>query len=82
MLPRLGATYDIELLVTSKTQSEYQTDEYFELELPVAPAIMVGDEVATEGSDISEEKLEACICRSLGLPEPEKKGFLGRFFKK
>lgn len=82
MLPRLGATYEIELVVTSMPQSEYQTDEYFELELPVAPAIMVGDEVVTEGSDISEEKLEVCICKNLGLPEPEKKGFLGRFFKK
>jgi hypothetical protein len=82
MLPRLGATYNIELVVTSKPQSEYQTDEYFELELPVAPAIMVGDEVVTEGSDISEEKLEACICKNLGLPEPERKSFLGRFFKK
>ena len=67
MLPRLGATYEIELEITSQPRAAYQTDEYFELELPLAPAVMVGDEVATEGSDIAEDKLEACIRRHLGL---------------
>jgi hypothetical protein len=37
------------------------TDEYFELDLPVAPAIMVGDEIVVEGTDISKRKLEAAI---------------------
>ncbi|MBP9943544.1 MAG: hypothetical protein KBF11_03220 [Desulfomicrobium sp.] len=69
MLPRLGATYEIELEITSQPRAAYQTDEYFELELPLAPAVMVGDEVATEGSDIAEDKLEACIRRHLGLSE-------------
>ncbi|ACU90029.1 hypothetical protein Dbac_1940 [Desulfomicrobium baculatum DSM 4028] len=70
MLPRLGANYEIELEVTSQPRAAYQTDEYFELELPLAPAVMVGDEVATEGSDIAEDKLEACIRRHLGLSDP------------
>jgi hypothetical protein len=78
MMPRLGAKYAIEVQVVSKPVAAYQTDEYFELDLPAAPAVMVGDEIVAEGSDVSEEKLEACICRQLGLPEPEKKGFLGR----
>jgi hypothetical protein len=43
------------------------TDEYFELDLPVAPAVMVGDEIVAEGTDVSEEKLEAVICKHLGL---------------
>ena len=70
MLPRLGATYEIELEIASQPRAAYQTDEYFELELPLAPAVMVGDEVATEGSDIAEDKLEACIRRHLGLSKP------------
>jgi len=84
MMPRLGEKYkDIEIQVTSKPITEYQTDEYFELDLPVAPAIMVGDEIAVEGSNISQDKVEAAICRHLGLPEPEpqKKGILDRFLE-
>jgi hypothetical protein len=84
MMPRLGEKYkSIEIEVTSKSPSHYQTDEYFELELPVAPAIMVGEEIVVEGSNISQDKVEAFICRHLGLPEPEvrKRGILDRLFK-
>ena len=83
-MPRLGEKYDIEIEITSKPPAEYNTDEYFELDLPVAPAIMIGEEILTEGSDISDEKIEAAICKSLGLPPPElkKKGVLGRLLKK
>lgn len=82
MMPRLGDKYDIETEVISKPRAEFNTDEYFALDLPVAPAVMVGDEIVVEGSDIAEEKLEAAICRHLGLPEPEppKKGIVGKLF--
>lgn len=82
MMPRLGATYPIEIEVTAKPIADYQTDEYFELDLPVAPAVMVGDEIVVEGSGISEEKLEAAICRHLGMPEPaaRKKDIMGKLF--
>ncbi len=81
-MPRLGAKYQIEIETISKPKQEYQTDEYFELDLPAAPAVMVGDEILVEGSDVPEDKLEATICRHLGLPapEPKKKGILGRLF--
>jgi hypothetical protein len=84
MLPRLGQKYPLEIEITSKPIAEYQTDEYFELDLPAAPAIMVGEEIVVEGTDVEEHKLETVICRHLGLPEPEprKKGFLGRLFGK
>jgi hypothetical protein len=85
MMPSLGAKYkDIEVEVISKPVAEYQCDEYFELELPVAPAVMVGDEIVVEGSNVAQEKVEAVICRCLGLPEPEpeKKGIMGRLFGK
>ena len=82
-MPRLGQKYEIEIETISKPNAEYQTDEYFELDLPVAPAVMVGEEIVVEGSDVSEEELEAVICRHLGLPPPEsrKKGVIGRLFK-
>jgi hypothetical protein len=82
MMPRLGEKYkNIEVEVISKPIAEYQTDEYFELDLPVAPAIMVGDEIVVEGSNISQDRVEAVICRCLGLPqsEPAKKGIFNRF---
>jgi hypothetical protein len=81
MMPRLGKKYDIEIETMSKPKAEYITDEYFELDLPVAPAVMVGEEIVVEGSDVSEDKLEGAICKQLGLPppEPQKKGVLSRF---
>jgi hypothetical protein len=85
MMPRLGKKYkDIEIEVISKPIAEFQNDEYFELELPVAPAIMVNDEIVVEGSNISEDKVEKVICRCLGMPKPEseEKGILSRFFRK
>jgi hypothetical protein len=84
MMPRLGGKYKIEVEVISKPNAEYQCDEYFELELPVAPAIMVGEEIVVEGSNVSEDKLESVICRHLGLPEPEqqKKRILGKLLGK
>ena len=84
MMPGLGSKYQIEIKVTSKPNGEYITDEYFALDLPVAPAVMVGEEIVVEGTDVSDYVLESCICRHLGLPEPEppKKGMLGRLLGK
>ena len=65
MMPRLGAKFDIEIESIEKPKDEYMTDEYFELDLPVAPAVMVGDEIVVEGTDISKRKLEAAIRASL-----------------
>lgn len=82
MMPSLGAKYAIDIDVTSKPNADYLTDEYFALDLPVAPAVMVGDDIVVEGADVSEHQLAACICRHLGLPDPEppKKGIMNRFF--
>ena len=84
MMPRLGEKYAIDIEATSRPKAQYQTDEYFELDLPVAPAVMVGDEIVVEGSDVPDNKVEACICRQLGLPEPQpsKKGIVNRLFKR
>lgn len=85
MMPRLGEKYkDIEIEVTSKPKAEYQNDDYFALDLPVAPAVMVGEEIVVEGANIAQDKVEMIICRHLGLPEPEpeKKGIFGRLLGK
>ena len=83
-MPGLGEKYDIEIETISKPREEFNTDEYFELDLPVAPAVMVGEEIVVEGSDVSDEKLESVICKHLGLPppEPQKRGILGRILKR
>ena len=83
-MPGLAAKYDIELETISKPKAAYMTDEYFELDLPVAPAVMVGEEIIVEGSDISDIALEKAICRHLGLPEPvgSKQDFVRRLFKR
>jgi hypothetical protein len=83
MMPRLGQKYQIECEVISKPIAEYQTDEYFELDLPAAPAVMVGEEIVVEGADVDEYLLETLICQHLELPPPEevRKGLLRRFFR-
>ena len=81
MLPRLGGKYELEIEKTSKPKAEYHTDAYYALDLPVAPAMMVADEIVVEGKDIDEEELEGAIRRHLGLaelPPTEKKGLLNR----
>jgi hypothetical protein len=83
-MPRLGKKYDVEIEVISKPRAEYRAPDYLKQELPAAPAIMVGDEIVVAGSDISEDELEAVICRHLGrpAPKPRKKGIMDRFFNR
>jgi len=47
--------------------------EYMKLGLPMAPAVMVGDEIIVQGCEVAEEKVEAAICRQLNLAEPRPK---------
>jgi hypothetical protein len=50
----------------SKSRDEYQSEAYRASGQPVAPAVMVEDEVAGQGPAISEEKLEEKIRHHLG----------------
>jgi hypothetical protein len=65
MMPWLGAKYDIDIETIAKPKADYMTDEYFELDLPVAPAVMVGDEIVAERSDVSAEEIESAIRKYL-----------------
>ena len=60
-MPRLGKKFQIDIETIEKPKDDYMTDEYFELDLPVAPAVMVGDEIVVEGTDVSKSKLEKVI---------------------
>ena len=83
MIPVLGEKYEIEIETIAKPKEDYMTDEYFELDLPVAPAVMVGDEILVEGTDVSEDKLEETICRHLGIEKPlKKKSILNRLVRR
>ena len=81
-MPGLGEKYEIKIETISKPNTAYITDEYFELELPVAPAVMVGDEIVVEGSDIGQFDVETEICKQLDLPlpKPKKEGFFKKLF--
>lgn len=83
MIPVLESKYAVDIEIMSKPKADYLTDDYFELDLPVAPAVMVADEIVVEGADVDQHPLESAICRHLGLPEPAavKKGLVARLLK-
>ncbi len=70
-MPRLGEKYKITVESVSKSREEYRSDAYKASGLPVAPAVMVEDEIAAQGPEITMAKIEAVIRRQLGLPALE-----------
>ena len=64
----MGQKYAIDVEVIAKSREAYQAEAYVASGLPAAPAVMVDDEVAGQGPEISEEKLEEVIRRHLRLP--------------
>jgi len=71
IMPRLGQKYDLDVETMAKSREEYQSEAYRSLGLPPAPAVMVEDEMAGHGPEISEERVEAVIRRQLELPPLE-----------
>ena len=72
MIPRLGEKYKSAVVIEmiSKARQKYRDIEYMKLGLPIAPAVMVGDELIVQGCETAEEKVEAAICRQLNLAVP------------
>lgn len=66
MIPGLGEKYGIEVEVISKPREEYASEAYSKLGLPVAPAIMIGEEVLVEKADISMDALGSAIQKQTG----------------
>ena len=60
MMPGLGAKYAMRLKPLRNSKADYLTDEYFELDLPVAPAVMVGEDILIEGTDIRFKPCNPC----------------------
>ncbi len=65
MLPGLEEKYSLEVETLSKTKEEYRTAEHLASGLPLAPALMVADEVLVQGCTIKWETLESAILRHL-----------------
>jgi hypothetical protein len=75
MIPRLGEKYRsvVEIETISKPRQEFRDIEYMKLGMPMAPAVMVGDEIIVQGCEAADEKVEAAICRQMNLAEPPPK---------
>lgn len=67
-MPRLGEKYEIEVEAVFRSREEYQSDAHRAAGLPAAPAVLVEEELAAQGPEITAEKIEAVIRRHLGLP--------------
>jgi hypothetical protein len=72
MIPRLGGKYKsvVEIETISKPRQGFRDIEYMKLGMPMAPAVMVGDEIIVQGCEAAEEKVDAAIRRQLNLAEP------------
>ena len=57
--------YTLKIETVSKTRDAYRTAEYQATGLPVAPAVLLNDELLVQGAPISEKELESAICRHL-----------------
>lgn len=66
MMSGLDKKYPVQINVVSKPFSEYRNLKYQESKLPVAPAIMIGQEVLVQGQDIQQHDLEKAIRARLG----------------
>ena len=67
MLPRMEEKYTLEIKTVSKPRDAYRTAEYQATGLPVAPAVLLNDELLVQGAPISAEELELAICRHLTI---------------
>ena len=64
----MGEKYETEVETVSRYREEYQGEAYKAAGRPAAPAVMVDNEVAAQGPEITAEKLEAVIRRHLEMP--------------
>ena len=64
---RLSVDCRIDIETTSKPFAEFRTDEWTDTGLSRAPAIMVGEEVVAEGSDVAKDKVVGEFRKQLGM---------------
>ena len=63
----MGAKYPLEITMISHPRDHYRNRNYGRSGLPAAPAIMVGDYLVVQGSDVEESRLEAILLEHLRL---------------
>jgi hypothetical protein len=61
MVPSLGDKVGAEIEIIEKSRDVYRSEAYTETKLPIAPAIMIGDDVIVVQSDITLSQLEKMI---------------------
>lgn len=61
----MGEKWSVDIETISKTREAYLTTEYQATGLPIAPAVMLNDEVLIQGGPISMEALESALHRHL-----------------
>ena len=65
MLSGVREKFNLEIEIISKSRDAYRAAPYQATGLPVAPAIMLENEVVVRGAQICVESLEAAIRRHL-----------------
>ena len=63
----MGEKFNLEIETISRTREAYRTAEYRATGLPIAPAVMLNDEMLIQGGPISGEALESAIRRHLAI---------------
>jgi 5,10-methylene-tetrahydrofolate dehydrogenase/methenyl tetrahydrofolate cyclohydrolase len=61
MIPGLGDKIKVEIETIEKTRAEYSSQSYLETKLPVAPAIMIDDDIIDTPNNITQAQLEKLI---------------------
>lgn len=63
----MGEKFNLEIEIISRAREAYRAAEYRATGLPIAPAVMLNDEVLIQGGPISGEALESAIRRHLAI---------------
>ena len=61
MMPGLGDKFGIDIEIVEKSRDEYRSESYIETKLPVAPAIMIDEDVIEARNNITLSQLEKMI---------------------
>ena len=65
IVPGLGDKFGIEIEIVEKTRDEYLSESYIGTKLPVAPSIMIDEEVIDAHSIIARSQLEKIIANRI-----------------
>lgn len=61
IMPGLGDKFGIDIEIVEKSRDEYRSESYIETKLPVAPTIMIDEDVIEARNNITLSQLEKMI---------------------